>query len=120
MCVFEIRLDRSFSSEDPYFSRYRERNLPLPGSQSLRLKFELRLMMGQATRLGNLTEGTHGISDKIDAAAELEFKNSQSRSGDSVENSYSRDALAFNRHAVEAYLAQMHGVSWYRDIAKVK
>src|SRR5580765_2546662 len=40
----------------------------------------------------------------------FEFKNSYP-AGDAAKQL--RDALTFNR-AVEAYLAQMHGVSWYR------
>lgn len=42
-------------------------------------------------------------------AGDFQFKNSYP-AGDTVQEL--RDTLAFNR-AVEAYLVQMHGVSWY-------
>jgi hypothetical protein len=51
--------------------------------------------------------GTETIETRLGS---FEFKNSYP-SGDAARSL--KDALAFNR-AVEAYLVQMHGVSWYR------
>jgi len=51
--------------------------------------------------------GTEKVKTRL---GNFEFKNSYP-AGDSAKRL--RDALAFNR-TVEAYLVQMHGVSWYR------